>query len=60
MRKRKILFDELLVRIYMDGTIKIDGLNEFYNRKQRAEIVRVLKQISPRIIKTHLEVKNKV
>ena len=47
MRKRKILFDELLLKIYTDGTIKIDGLNEYYNKKQRAEIMRTLRRIFP-------------
>ena len=54
-RKRKILFDELLIKYYTDGTIEVDGLNTLYNKKQQAEIMRALKQISTKTINKHVK-----
>ena len=55
--KKKILFREFLFEIYTDGTIEIDGLNEFLNRKKRAEIMRLLRPIAAAIIISHLRKK---
>jgi len=41
MRKRKILLDEVLIRLYTDGTIKIEGVDD---SNQRANILKMLKQ----------------
>jgi hypothetical protein len=58
--KKKILFREMLFEIYTDGSAKLDGLEDFFNRRQRAEIMRTLRRLAARIISMHLKQKNQL
>ena len=50
MKKRKVLFRELSLEIYTDGSVVIDGLDEFFDKKQRTEIIRTLRLIAAKIL----------
>jgi hypothetical protein len=48
--KKKVLFREFILEIYTDGNVKMDGLDEFFNKRQLIEIMKMLGRLSAKII----------
>ena len=53
-KKKKIVFREFTLEVFTNGSVDMDGLDEFFNKRQRTEIMRTLRQIGARIMVEHM------